>query len=92
MTKLKKSNAGTEVESNEITEMTSQEEENVSSDKMEKVIEYLQDKFNLSGKNFELIGYADKGKKITATLSNDDIEASFVIKSEELIFILSAEN
>ena len=88
MTKLKKSNAGTEVESNEITEMTSQEEENVSSDKMEKVIEYLQDKFNLSGKNFELIGYADKGNKIVATLANTEYEVQFTIKSQDIILLL----
>lgn len=60
----------------------------VSSDKMNKVLDLLQDTYNLRGKNFELIGYADKGNKIVATLANTEYEAQFTIKSSEVIMTL----
>lgn len=60
----------------------------VSSDKMNKVLDLLQDTYNLRGKNFELIGYADKGNKIVATLANTEYEAQFTIKSSEVIMRL----
>ena len=60
----------------------------VSSDKMNKVLDLLQDTYNLRGKGFELIGYADKGNKIVATLANTEYEAQFTIKSSEVIMRL----
>lgn len=61
----------------------------VSSEKMNKVLDLLQEKFNLKDKGFELTGYADKGNKIIATLSNLDYEATFTLKSQETIMMLS---
>lgn len=63
----------------------------VSSDKMNKVLNLLQDTYNLRGKGFELIGYADKGNKIVATLANTEYEAQFTIKSSEVIMMLGME-
>lgn len=63
----------------------------VSSDKMNKVLNLLQDTYNLRGKGFELIGYADKGNKIVATLANTDYEAQFTIKSSEVIMMLGMD-
>lgn len=65
------------------------EQSQVSSEKMKKVLELLQDKFNLRDQNFELIGYADKGNKIVATLSNAEYEATFTLKSSEVIMRLN---
>lgn len=65
------------------------EQSKVSSEKMNKVLDLLQDEFNLRDKGFELIGYADKGNKIVATLANSDFEASFVLKSQDTIMRLS---
>ena len=60
----------------------------VSSEKMNKVIDLLQDKYNLKGNNFELIGYADKGNKIVATLANTEYEVQFTIKSQDILLLL----
>lgn len=60
----------------------------VSSKKMDSVLELLQDKFNLKGKDFELIGYSDKGNKVVATLANSEYEAQFVIKSSDILMHL----
>lgn len=66
--------------------------ENVSSEKMNKVIELLQDKYNLRGQNFELTAYADKGNKVIATLANADYEVQFTIKSLDIIAALMIDN
>lgn len=66
-----------------------EEQSKVSSEKMNKVLDLLQDEFNLRDKGFEPVGYADKGNKIVATLANNDFEASFVLKSQDTIMRLS---
>lgn len=70
-------------------EQYKEEQSKVSSEKMNKVLDLLQDEFNLRDKGFELVGYADKGNKIVATLANNDFEASFVLKSQDTIMRLS---
>lgn len=57
----------------------------VSSEKMNKVLELLQDKYNLVGQDFELISIADKKNKVIATLSNADYDVQFTIKSMDII-------
>lgn len=64
------------------------ESSKVSSAKMTAVLDLLQDKFNLKDKGFELIGYADKGNKIVATLANSDYEIQFTIKSSDILMYL----
>ena len=65
-----------------------EDEEKVSSKKMNKVLDLLQDTYNLRGRDFELVGYSDKGNKIVATLANQEYEAQFTIKSSEIIMRL----
>lgn len=65
------------------------EQEKVSSKKMSEVLDILQEEFNLKDKGFELTGYADKGNKIVATLTNNDYEATFTLKSQDTIMRLS---
>ena len=65
-----------------------EDEEKVSSKKMNKVLDLLQDTYNLRGRDFELVGYSDKGNKIVATLANPEYEAQFTIKSSEIIMRL----
>lgn len=65
-----------------------EETESVSSKKMNKVLDLLQDTYNLRGRDFELVGYSDKGNKIVATLANPEYEAQFTIKSSEIIMRL----
>lgn len=60
----------------------------VSSTKMTAVLDLLQDTYNLRGKNFELVGYADKSNKIVATLANRDFEIQFTIKSPDILMRL----
>ena len=60
----------------------------VSSTKMTAVLDLLQDTYNLRGKDFELVGYADKSNKIVATLANKDFEIQFTIKSPEILMNL----
>ena len=66
-----------------------EEQEKVSSEKMNKVLDLLQEQFNLRDKGFELTGYADKGNKIVATLTNQDYEATFTLKSQDTIMRLN---
>ena len=65
-----------------------EDEEKVSSKKMNKVLDLLQDTYNLRGRDFELVGYSDKGNKIVATLATPEYEAQFTIKSSEIIMRL----
>lgn len=73
-------------------EQYSESAEKVSSEKMNKVLELLQDKYNLRGQNFELTAYADKGNKVIATLANTDYEVQFTIKSLDIIAALMIDN
>lgn len=60
-------------------------QEQVSSERMHKVLELLQEDFDIKHKNFELTGYNDKGTKIEATLKNPDYEVKFTLKSNIII-------
>ena len=53
----------------------------VSSKRMQSVLDLLQDEYDIKNKGFELTGYADKGNKIVATLSNKDYDVQFTLKS-----------
>lgn len=61
----------------------------VSSVKMNKVLEMLQEEFNLKGKNYILTGYVDKGNKIVTTLDNGEFSIQFTLNSQEMIMYLS---
>ena len=57
----------------------------VSSERMHKVVELLQEEFDIKNKSFELTGYNDKGNKIEAVLSNMEYEVKFVLKTNALM-------
>lgn len=63
----------------------------VSSVKMNKVLEMLQEEFNLKGKNYILTGYVDKGNKIVTTLDNGEFSIQFTLNSQEMIMCLSRQ-
>lgn len=63
----------------------------VSSVKMNKVLEMLQEEFNLKGKNYILTGYVDKGNKIVTTLDNGEFSIQFTLNSQEMIMCLSMQ-
>lgn len=68
-----------------------EEHQKVSSKKMEQVVGILTEEFNLKDKGFELVGYSDKGNKIVATVSNNDYEATFTVKSQDTIMRLNLQ-
>lgn len=74
-----------EADSEKIEEAKSE----VSAKKMNRVLNLLQENFNLRDKGFELAGYADKGNKIVTTLSNGDYDVQFTLKSQDTIMLLS---
>lgn len=55
----------------------------VSTIKMEKAVEVVQNMFNLSDKSFVMNGFADKGGKCQLSLSNDDFDIVVVVKDNE---------
>lgn len=61
------------------------EDGEVSSERMHKVVELLQDEFDIRNKSFELTGYNDKGNKIEATLSNVEYEVKFTLRTNALM-------
>lgn len=61
------------------------EQSEVSSQRMQSVLDLLQDEFDIRDKHFELTGYADKGNKIEATVNNPDFEIKFTLKSSTLM-------
>lgn len=63
----------------------------VSVDKMQKVVDYLTDYYNLSDRGFSLTGYADKGSKISATFENDNGSATFTVTNPDLIVQFSVQ-
>lgn len=77
------------------TEVNSVSEENtkevvndgskVSSEKMKQFTDLLQKAFNLENKQFQLVGYADKGNKIVAVLANEDFDITFTLRSQKMI-------
>lgn len=52
----------------------------VSSERMHKIVEHLQESFDIKNKGFELTGYNDKGNKVEVTLTNIDYEVKFTLK------------
>ena len=59
--------------------------EQVSSERMHKVLDLLQEEFDIKSKGFELVGYNDKTNKIEAVLSNMDYEVKFTLKTNALM-------
>lgn len=66
-----------------------EEQSKVSSEKMNEVIQLLQEEFNLKNKGFEVVGYADKGNKIVVILANSNYEATITLKSQDTIMRLN---
>lgn len=57
--------------------------QNVSVEKMTTAIQVVQNIFNLSDKNFAVTGFADKGTKVSLSMSNDDFDLVVVVKDSE---------
>lgn len=62
-----------------------EEKSEVSSERMQSVLDLLQEEYDIKNKGFELTGYADKGSKIVATVSNRDYDVQFTLKSSVLL-------
>lgn len=55
----------------------------VSTYKMERSLQVVQDEFNLKGKGYVMTGFNDKNSKIVLALSNRDFDIVVSIKSPE---------
>lgn len=60
----------------------------VSSERMQSVLDLLQEEYDIKDKGFELTGYADKGSKIIATVSNAEYDVQFTLKSSALLKLI----
>jgi hypothetical protein len=60
-----------------------EEKTRVSTEKMEKAVELVQDIFNLSDKGYVVNSFSDAVTKIKLSLANGDFEISVVIKDTE---------
>ena len=65
------------------------EEQEVSSERMQSVLDLLQEEFNIKDKGFEITGYANKGSKILATISNTEYDIQFTLKSSALMRLIT---
>lgn len=54
-------------------------------DKLQGIVEVLEEEFNLAGKNFEVTSYSDKGNKILVQFTNDSFKVDFTVTSGEII-------
>lgn len=68
-----------------IAEVISTDPIGIQSDKLQGIVEVLKEEFNLTGKNFEVTGYSDKGNKILVQLTNDSFKVDFTVTSGEII-------
>ena len=64
------------------------ESKKVSTEKMQRAVEVVQEQFNLCDKNFSVNGFADKGSKSQLSMSNDDFDIVIVIKDTEKFDIM----
>lgn len=60
-----------------------EEDSKVSIARMEKAIEVVSQKFNLTDDNFALTGFSDKGNKFQMSLSNEDFDITVLVKDTE---------
>lgn len=64
-------------------EKDTESEKKVSTEKLQKAVEVVESSFNLSGGNFAVTGFSDKGNKFTLSLSSDDFDLTVTIKDAE---------
>ena len=69
-------------------EKDTEESKRVSIAKMERVVEVVQEQFNLYDKNFSVNGFADKGSKCQLSMSNGDFDIVVTIKDCEKFGLL----
>lgn len=62
---------------------TTEEKRKVSTEKMEKAVELIQDTFNLSDKGYVVNAFTDGGVKLKLSLANSDFELSVTIRDSE---------
>lgn len=60
----------------------------VSTERMEKAIKVVSDKFNLIDSNFSLTGFSDKGNKCQVALTNEDFDITVLVKDTEKFEII----
>lgn len=65
-----------------------EESKKVSTEKMQRVVEVVQEQFNLYDKNFSVNGFADKGSKCQLSMSNGDFDIVVTIKDCEKFGLL----
>lgn len=64
-------------------EKDTESEKKVSTEKLQKAVEVAENSFNLSGGNFAVTGFSDKGNKFTLSLSSEDFDLTVTIKDAE---------
>lgn len=64
-------------------EKDTESEKKVSTEKLQKAVEVAESSFNLSGGNFAVTGFSDKGNKFTLSLSSEDFDLTVTIKDAE---------
>lgn len=66
----------------EVLEATTPEDETgeVSTVKMENILDLVTDEFNLSGKKYTVSQYKDGGSKVTLSMTNSDYDVTVTVK------------
>lgn len=64
----------------EVIEDVVPEEGNISTKKMEDIIELLSKKFNLNGNNYVVVAFNDKGSSAKISFTNEGFEITITIK------------
>lgn len=64
----------------EVIEDVVPEEGNISTQKMEDIIELLSKKFNLKGNNYVVVAFNDKGSSAKISFANDGFEVTITVK------------
>lgn len=60
-----------------------EEEAKVSTEKMQRAIDLVSRKFNLTDGGFVVTGFVDKGTKVSVSLANGDFDLSITIKDSD---------
>lgn len=64
----------------EVIEDVVPKEGNISTQKMEDIIELLSKKFNLNGNNYVVVAFNDKGSSAKISFANEGFEITITIK------------
>lgn len=64
-------------------DMPSEDENKVSTKKMEKTVALLENMFNLKDKSFSVTSFTDKGNSVKVSMTNGDFDVSVTVNDAE---------